>query len=44
MLFVYMLFWSMVMSIALGGMLNHAVMPTILLTDYTSMLRPARVN
>ena len=44
MLFVYLLLWSMMMSIALGGMFYHAVVPTFLLTDYTSMLRPARVN
>ena len=44
MLFVYLFLWSMMMSIALEGMFYHAVVPTFLLTDYTSMLRLARVN
>ena len=28
----------------MGGMFYHAVVPTFLLTDYISMLRPARIN
>jgi hypothetical protein len=30
MLFVYLLLWSMMMSIALGGMFYHAVVPTFI--------------
>ena len=29
MLFVYLLLWSMMMSIAMGGMFYHAAMPTV---------------
>ena len=29
MLFVYLLLWSMMMSIAMGGMFYHAVVPTV---------------